>query len=248
MPKYDLETVANLQNEASFVAAYNANLVIIENALDDALFRQGDGAASDNALQGDLDMNSKRILNLPAPASDLEPARHGDTKDLRDAIDGAETAQTAAEAAQTAAEAAQTAAETAETNAETAETNAETAQTAAETARDEAIASNASGALTVHDRGTLSSGTETPEPADGAMQKAVNNGAHTLAAPTNTGYYVLTYTNGASAGIITTSNFDVVTDGDTAREHVVQNSIVEYAAYNDGVSNRLIVTLIEDAT
>jgi hypothetical protein len=82
------------------------------------------------------------------------------------------------------------------------------------------------------------------------MQKAVNNGAHTLAAPTTTGTYVLTYTNGASAGSITATGFDRV-DDDTSPAvlfHTVENSVIELAVYNDGVSKRLIVTLVEDAT
>lgn len=107
-----------------------------------------------------------------------------------------------------------------------------------------------SGTPSVHDRGTITTGTETPEWADGEMQKAVNNGAHTLAAMTAVGYYVLTYTNGASAGPITATGWDVVFDDTSPAvlNHTVEGSIIECAAYNDGVSKRLIVTLIEDAT
>lgn len=114
----------------------------------------------------------------------------------------------------------------------------------------------AAGAPTVHDRGTITTGTETPEWADGEMQKAVNDGAHTWAAPTNTGCFTLTYTNGSGAGIITVSGFDVVTEvvagavaeaGDVL-EHVVEGSIIRGAVYNDGVSKELIIALIEDAT
>jgi len=110
------------------------------------------------------------------------------------------------------------------------------------------VGGGSSGAVTVYNRGTITTGTETPSPGDSAMQKAVNNGAHTLAAPTVTGAYVLTYTNGASAGAITASGWDRVDDADSALAHTVVASVVECAAYNDGVSKRLIVTLIEDAT
>ena len=69
-------------------------------------------------------------------------------------------------------------------------------------------------AATVYDAGTKSSGTYTPDEANGGMQKAVNGGAHTLAPPTNSGTINIQYTNNASAGTITTSGFTKVT-GDT---------------------------------
>lgn len=61
--------------------------------------------------------------------------------------------------------------------------------------------------------GTKSSGTFTPDPASGNMQHVTNNGAHTLAPPSSTTTMILEYTNGASAGTITTSGF---TKADTA--------------------------------
>ena len=68
-------------------------------------------------------------------------------------------------------------------------------------------------AVSIHDAGTKSSGTYTPDEADGNMQKFVNGGAHTLAAPANDCTLVLQQTNNASAGTITTSGFTIV-DGD----------------------------------
>lgn len=67
---------------------------------------------------------------------------------------------------------------------------------------------------TEFDAGTKSSGTFTPDPANGNFQKAVNGGAHTLAPPSSTCSIILQYTNNASAGAITTSGFTAVT-GDT---------------------------------
>lgn len=69
---------------------------------------------------------------------------------------------------------------------------------------------------TEYDNGTISSGTLTPAPANGNMQKYTNNGAHTLAPPSATGSYsmIIDMTNGASAGAITTSSWTKVT-GDT---------------------------------
>lgn len=239
MPKYDLETAANLQDEASFVAQYNANLVIIETALDDALFRQGDGAASDNAMQGDLDMNSQRILNLPAPASDLEPARHGD---IQPYVDDAEAAKDAAEIAQAAAEASETAAGISETNAAASEDSAQDILDEINT-----LGVN-SGAYTPVSLGTVSSGTITPEPVDGSLQTATNGGAFSISAPTTTGWYRLVWQNNASAGIVSLSSFTVVFDEDVGLENVVENSIIELSVVNDGIASVAQITVLVDET
>lgn len=66
---------------------------------------------------------------------------------------------------------------------------------------------------TVHDAGTKSSGTYTPDQDDGNIQKAVNGGAHTLAPTADDCAMIIQYTNNASAGTITTSGFTLV-DGD----------------------------------
>lgn len=65
-----------------------------------------------------------------------------------------------------------------------------------------------------YNAGTKSSGTFTPDPANGNLQYAVNGGAHTLAPPsTGTGNaltLIVQYTNNGSAGAITTSGFTKV--------------------------------------
>lgn len=66
---------------------------------------------------------------------------------------------------------------------------------------------------TAEDAGTKSSGTFTPDPTVGNIQRAINNGAHTLAPPSADCTMIIQYTNGASAGAITTSSFTLV-DGD----------------------------------
>lgn len=63
---------------------------------------------------------------------------------------------------------------------------------------------------TEHDAGTKSSGTFTPDPADGNFQKCVNGGAFTLAPPGSTCSIVIQMTNNASAGAVTTSGFTEV--------------------------------------
>jgi hypothetical protein len=66
---------------------------------------------------------------------------------------------------------------------------------------------------TAYSGGTISSGTYTPNPANGNMQEYTNGGAHTLAPPSATGSYtiVIDVTNNGSAGAITTSGFTKVT-------------------------------------
>jgi hypothetical protein len=66
---------------------------------------------------------------------------------------------------------------------------------------------------TAYDAGTQSSGTYTPDEANGNIQYAVNGGAHTLAPMTNNGTVIIHYTNNGSAGAITVSGFTLV-EGD----------------------------------
>ena len=64
---------------------------------------------------------------------------------------------------------------------------------------------------TPYNAGTKSSGTFTPDEANGNMQYCVNGGAFTLAPPTNNCTLIIQITNNASAGAITTSGFTKVT-------------------------------------
>ena len=68
--------------------------------------------------------------------------------------------------------------------------------------------------VTDFDAGTQSSGTYTPDEANGPFQRIINGGAHTLAPPSNSTSLIIQYTNNSSAGTITTSGFTKV-DGDT---------------------------------
>ncbi|MBN9497865.1 MAG: hypothetical protein J0H39_14000 [Alphaproteobacteria bacterium] len=64
---------------------------------------------------------------------------------------------------------------------------------------------------TPYSAGTKSSGTFTPDPANGNFQYATNGGAHTLAPPASDCTMVVQYTNNGSAGAVTTSGFTKVT-------------------------------------
>lgn len=64
---------------------------------------------------------------------------------------------------------------------------------------------------TPYNAGTKSTGTFTPDEANGNFQYYTNGGAHTLAPPTNNCTLIIQITNNGSAGTITTSGFTKVT-------------------------------------
>jgi len=72
MSKITLNNVASFQNDSTAVASYAANNATLTTAFDNTLSRDG---TSPNTMGANLDMNSNRILNLPAPASSLDPVR-----------------------------------------------------------------------------------------------------------------------------------------------------------------------------
>jgi len=94
---------------------------------------------------------------------------------------------------------------------------------------------------TVHDAGTKSTGTYTPDEADGNLQKAVNGGAHTLAPPTNDCTIIVQYTNNAFAGTITTSGFTLV-DGDSF-DTTNGNDFFAFIVKNNGFSSLTVKAL-----
>lgn len=79
------------------------------------------------------------------------------------------------------------------------------------------IYSNATKTLTAgysctpYNAGTKTTGTFTPDEANGNFQYYINGGAHTLAPPTNNCTLIVQITNNASAGAVTTSGFTKVT-------------------------------------
>jgi hypothetical protein len=78
MTKLTLPSFSSLTNESSFITALNEAMTAIENFSDLVLSRNG---ATPNTMTADLDMNSKRILNLPAPVNDYDPVRLIDVED-----------------------------------------------------------------------------------------------------------------------------------------------------------------------
>jgi len=80
MSKISLTNLVNLQNETTAVSALNANNAVLTTALDNTLSRDG---TSPNTMGANLDMNSRRILNLPTPLSNYEPIRFIDANALK---------------------------------------------------------------------------------------------------------------------------------------------------------------------
>lgn len=78
MTKLTLPNFASLTNESSFLEQLNAAMALIEAALEITLSRDG---TTPNTMTDDLDMNSNRILNLPAPTEDTDPVRLIDLTD-----------------------------------------------------------------------------------------------------------------------------------------------------------------------
>lgn len=100
MAKVTLFTIANLDNPNTVVSQLNQNFARLVAQIDLLMSRDGE---SPNTVLSNLDLNGFRILNLPAPISDQEPARHGDIQQYVD--DAEEAAEEAAESAEEADEA-----------------------------------------------------------------------------------------------------------------------------------------------
>lgn len=72
MSKITLNNVADLTQPTTAQATINANSATIQSAFDNTLSRDG---TSPNTMGADLDMNSHRILNLPAAVQNNDPVR-----------------------------------------------------------------------------------------------------------------------------------------------------------------------------
>lgn len=77
MAKLTLSSLASLDNKTAAIATINSNNDAIEAALENTLSRDG---SSPNSMGAPLDMNSYRILNLPAPQNENEPLRLADVE------------------------------------------------------------------------------------------------------------------------------------------------------------------------
>ncbi|MBC7156676.1 MAG: hypothetical protein H5U20_04070 [Rhodobacteraceae bacterium] len=112
---------------------------------------------------------------------------------------------------------------------------------AAETAMEAPNALTRGYAQTSFDAGTISTGTFTPDEANGAMQRYVNGGAHSLAPPVNDTSIHIQMTNAATAGAVTVSGFTVVT-GDILTTAAGDDFFLVIAK-NNGFSHLHVVAL-----
>jgi len=78
MSKITLNNTASGYN----LAAINANFDKIEDALNNDVLYRDNPTGEPNQMDQTLDMNSQRIINLPEPIADSEPARFKDLKDF----------------------------------------------------------------------------------------------------------------------------------------------------------------------
>lgn len=95
MAKLILTDIAST-NAGSIINATNSNNSAIEIAVENTLSRDGTGP---NEMNAPLDMNSNRIYNLPAAASDTDPVRQAEFQTWIDDMDAAVAAAQAAQAA-----------------------------------------------------------------------------------------------------------------------------------------------------
>lgn len=80
MAKLTLTDLSNLEgNPSSAQTAINANNAALETALENTLSRDG---TSPNSMQAQLDMDSFRIINLPVPVDNQDPATKAYVDDL----------------------------------------------------------------------------------------------------------------------------------------------------------------------
>mgnify|MGYP001560152309 CR=1 FL=1 len=84
MTKITLQDIESLTNESSAITRLNANYAEIESKSDTFVSRDG---TTPNTMTADLDMNSKRILNLPVPVADTEPLRKIDVPSAASIVD-----------------------------------------------------------------------------------------------------------------------------------------------------------------
>ena len=74
-------TLASILTAFASALSLNNRFSDIEEHLNDKVLYRDNPTGEPNQMENDLDMNSNKILNLPSPINDNEPARWGDVKD-----------------------------------------------------------------------------------------------------------------------------------------------------------------------
>src|SRR5260370_997164 len=73
--KVTFAPITTFVNDTTAATQTNANYVLMQNAIDNTLSRDG---TVPNQMLSSMDMNSNRILNLPSPLTAFEPLRLAD--------------------------------------------------------------------------------------------------------------------------------------------------------------------------
>jgi hypothetical protein len=79
MSKVTLKQLGSLENQSAAIGLINSNMDQLVDVFDNTLSRDGSGP---NTMAAPLDMNSNRLVNLPAPSTATEPLRLQDLNDV----------------------------------------------------------------------------------------------------------------------------------------------------------------------
>lgn len=164
MAKLTLSDPVNLQNESTFITTIATNNAAIETAMENTLSRDG---TTPNTMSASLDMNSNRIINLPAPAADNDPARR---IDVGNAPGFASAAAASATAAATSATNASTSATNAASSAAAASTSATNAATSETNAANSAALSSTNATVVVGNEYSFDTSTTMADPGTGKIR------------------------------------------------------------------------------
>lgn len=164
MAKLTLSPLSSLQNETTAIATINANMELIEDAIENTLSRDG---TVPNTMTSEFDANSQRIINLPAPVDDNDAAR---LVDVGDAPTYAQEASDSADAAAASATAAASSASSASSSASSASSSASAASTSATAAAASATTSANNATVVVGNEYSFATSTSMADPGTGLFR------------------------------------------------------------------------------
>ncbi len=171
MAKITLSDLTNLENQSSSIATINANMALIEDAMEITLSRDG---TTPNTMATSLDMNSNRILNLPEPLQNDEPARLADIGNspvyAAEAAASAAAALSSETAASSSASSASSSASAASSSASAASSSASSASSSASSASSSASSAAASALVYPGYKYTWSTSTTNADPTSGNLK------------------------------------------------------------------------------
>lgn len=133
-------TLGNIEKVENSETALNNNFDSIEQELQNKVLYRNNPTGEPNAMETNLDMNSKRILNLPAPVANTEPVRLQELQALESYTLSTSVQAAAATATTKASEASVSA-----SNASASELNAQASASQAATSASTAVAANLAG-------------------------------------------------------------------------------------------------------